>query len=233
MTRANAPANKLRVHQKAAIMSLTLHSEIITAKFSHLFYHLKRSILCDIIAKFSPNYRKIIALIPPLETVDFTWNYRKIIAKIIAKNIALISPLETVNFMWHYRKLIALISPLNTEYFMWNYRKIIANSSHSFHHKKLSILCDIIAELSQNSRTHFWNKVRTHFTIKTGKFYVKLSQNFCNFFALISPLETVDFMRHYYKIIAEISQNYRTHVPIRNCLFVWNFSTELSHECLI
>ena len=44
--------NKLRVHQKAAIMSLTSHSGTDR----------------EIIAKFSQNYRKIIALISPLET---------------------------------------------------------------------------------------------------------------------------------------------------------------------
>ena len=62
--------NKLRVHQKAAIMNLTSHSEKIIATFSHSF-PLKNCRFREIFAKFSQNYRKIIALISPLESVDF------------------------------------------------------------------------------------------------------------------------------------------------------------------
>ena len=52
--------NKLRVHHKAAIKSLTSHSEKIIATFSHSF-PLKNCRFCEIFAKFSQNFRKIFA----------------------------------------------------------------------------------------------------------------------------------------------------------------------------
>ena len=66
------------------------------------------------------------------------------------------------------------------------------------------------------------------------EFNVAFRKNYRKIIALISPLETVDFMWNYRKIIAKLSQNYRkifakfsqnyrTHFPIRNCRFLWNF----------
>ena len=98
----------MRVHHKAAIKSLTSHSEKIIATFSHSF-PLKNCRFCEIFAKFSQNYRKIIAKFSQNFRTHFTirncrfyvklsQNYRKIIAK----------------FSQNYRKIIALISPLET-----------------------------------------------------------------------------------------------------------------------
>ena len=105
------------MHQKAAIMSLTSHSEKIIATFPAPFSHEK----LPISVFFSQNVRKIFAKFshsfPHLEMpifweivdviiANFSQNVREIIAN-YRKIIALISTLETADFY----EIVAKLSP--------------------------------------------------------------------------------------------------------------------------
>ena len=71
---ARCATNKLRVHHKAAIKSIKSHSEKIIATFPAPFSHEKLPISVNFsqnVRQIIANYRKIIALISPLETADF------------------------------------------------------------------------------------------------------------------------------------------------------------------
>ena len=123
--KTNIPVNKLRVHQKAAIMSLTSQSWTDRTKK-----------LPQIFTKCSQHYRNIFALISPLETADVCEIVDWIIAKFsqnVPLIIALIFPLETADFCeivdriiakfsQNFRKIIAPISPLETAD-VWNFRR--------------------------------------------------------------------------------------------------------------
>ena len=74
---ARCAINKLRVHHKAAIKSMTSHSEKNYRNISSTIFAWETADFSDVFrkmfAKWSQNYRHIFALISPFETAGFLW----------------------------------------------------------------------------------------------------------------------------------------------------------------
>ena len=74
--------NKLHVYHKAAIKSLTSHSEKVIAKLSQHFPIRNCRFYVKLSTELSQNFRKIIAPISQLETADFCEIFDGIIARV-------------------------------------------------------------------------------------------------------------------------------------------------------